>query len=234
MSDAHQREELRNLAARLLTVREDERKALARELHDDLGQALTAMKLGLAWIGRRLRNIGDSAETQGLIAKSQELESLINDTITTIRRISTELRPAVLDMMGLWPALEAEAARFSARTGIECAIRPGSDSWKPCSEKVSIELFRIVQEALTNVARHAKAKSVEISCMATPLGHALSITDDGQGIGSIEIANSSSLGLIGMRERALSFNGEFFVSGASGAGSTVTVTIPANAAKGAL
>ena len=231
MSEAHQREELRNLAARLQTVREDERRALARELHDDLGQALTALKLGLAWIERRLRNLGGSAETQGLIEKSRELESLINEAITTIRRISTELRPAVLDMMGLWPALEAEAARFSARTGIECRVSPCIDTWEPRSEKVSIELFRIAQEALTNVARHAKAKSVEISCEATPLGHSLSITDDGQGIGSIEISSPKSLGLIGMRERALSFQGEFAVIGASGEGSTVTVTIPANASR---
>jgi two-component system sensor histidine kinase UhpB len=232
MSDALKREELRTLAAQLQSAREDERRALARELHDDLGQALTAMKLDLAWIKRRMMHFEDPARRYETIGKACELDELIDGAINTVQRISTDLRPALLDMLGLWPALEAEAARFASRTGIDCSVRPCGDTWKPSTEKVSVELFRIVQEALTNIVRHARASSVEISCRSSRRNRTLSIVDNGRGISLAEAESPSSLGLIGMRERALSFGGEISATGSPGAGTRVTVTIPASAVAG--
>jgi len=220
------REELRNLAARLLSVREDERTALARELHDNLGQLLAAMKFNLAWLRRSMKCVGDPEKRKAIRAKALELGAFIDDAIATVRQTAGDLRPAVLSVIGFWPAIEAETARFTARTGIACAVEPCGSPKRPYTDKVSIAVFRIVQEALTNIALHAKADTVRISCTASEDGHTLSIIDDGSGIDEAELSSPNSLGLIGMRERARTFGGELAVLGVPGSGTTVAISIP--------
>ena len=220
-------EELRNLAARLQSVREEERRALSRELHDNLGQALTAMRLDLIWIDRRVSHADDARLRKDVHKKTREFMTLIDNAITTVRRISTDLRPSILDEIGLWPALESEASRFSSRTGIECIVRPCSTFYASRDEGICMAVFRIVQEALTNIARHAEATVVQISCTQSDAGHTLSIVDDGRGITEAEAESPCSLGLIGMRERVRVFGGDFTIARASDEGGTaVHVTIP--------
>jgi len=223
---------LRNLSARLVAIREEERRQLARELHDGLGQILTALKLDLAWLQRRIERFGDPEKRMESLSKARELQKNIDEAIAIVRRAASGLRPATLDIMGLWPAIEGEAARFSSRTGIPCVVHPLVQSDRLRDATVSVALFRIVQEALTNIARHAKASLVEIACGKSKAGYSLSIVDDGRGIGKTESANPNSLGLIGMRERALSFGGEFSIVGTPGSGSRVEVTIPKEAFRG--
>ena len=225
-------EELRNLAARLQAVREEERRALSRELHDNLGQALTAMKLDLNWIARRISHIGDARLREEALEKSQEFKTLIETAITTVHRISTDLRPSILDEIGLWPALESEASRFTSRTGIDCVVRPCPVLNGIFDEGISVAVFRIVQEALTNIARHAKATFVDISCTLSDTGPVLSIVDNGRGITAAETENPGSLGLIGIRERALGVGGAFTIERVGAAGGTrVDVRLPANCLK---
>jgi len=220
---------LRNLSARLVAIREEERRELARELHDGLGQVLTALKLDLAWLQRRIERFGDPERRMESLSKARELQKNIDEAIAIVRRAASGLRPATLDIMGLWPAIEGEAARFSSRTGIACVVHPLVQTDRLRNATVSVALFRIVQEALTNIARHAKASLVEIACGKSKAGYSLSIVDDGRGIGEAESANPNSLGLIGMRERALSFGGGFSIVGTPGSGSRVEVTIPKEA-----
>ncbi|HUW69087.1 MAG TPA: sensor histidine kinase [bacterium] len=225
-------EELRNLAARLQSVREEERRALSRELHDNLGQALTAMKLDLNWIAKRVSRIEDKPLKKEMLEKAREFRVLIEDAITTIHRISTDLRPSILDEVGLWPALESEVSRFASRTGIECVAHPCTTLHKSLDEGVALAIFRIVQEVLTNIARHAKASVVEISCASSDTGHTLSIVDNGRGITTAEAESPGSLGLIGIRERARGFGGEVTIAQAGDAGGTrVSVRIPADSIK---
>jgi len=225
-------EELRNLAARLQSVREEERRTLSRELHDNLGQALTAMKLDLKWIARRASRIDDTLLKKEILGKIRESRALIEDATTTVHRISTDLRPSILDEVGFWPALESEVSRFASRTGIECVVLPCPTLSKSLDEGVALAVFRIVQEALTNIARHAKATCVEISCSPSDAGHSLSIVDNGRGITAAETGSPSSLGLIGIRERARGFGGECTLARVDSAGGTrVSVRIPADCIK---
>jgi len=225
-------EELRNLAARLQSVREEERRALSRELHDNLGQALTAMKLDLNWMYHRASRIDNARLRKEMLEKTREIKALIEDATTTIHRISTDLRPSMLDEMGLWPAVESEVSRFASRTGIGCVVLPCPTLDRSLDEGVALAVFRIVQEALTNIARHAKATVVEISCALSDAGHTLSIVDNGRGITAAEAGSPSSLGLIGIRERARGFGGEFTIAQADAAGGTrVSVRIPADCIK---
>ena len=222
------REELRNLAARLQSVREEERRALSRELHDNLGQALTAMKLNLHWIDHHASHIKDAQLRKVLIEKTREFKALIETAITAIHSISSDLRPSILDEMGLWPALESEAARFVSRTGIECVVHPCSTLHGSIDENQSLAIFRIAQEALTNIARHAKSTVVEISCVPSKRDHTLCIIDNGRGISAAEAESPNSLGLIGIRERVRGFGGEFSIARVGIAGGTaIHVTIPA-------
>ena len=224
------REELQRLAARLQSTREEERTSLARELHDNLGQLLTAVKLDLGWLGRHLLADEDHRKQQAKQEKLSGLGTLIDQAYGVVRRVSLGLRPSGIDELGLWPALEEEAARFTERTGIACNLRPCKTPWWPKEHATPIALFRIVQEALTNVLRHAEATAVVISCTPSSEGfHTFSIVDNGRGIDTAQAASPSSIGLIGMRERAHSFGGQISVSGAPGKGTTVTVTIPAQA-----
>lgn len=211
--------ELRHLAARLQTSIEDERTRIARLIHDNLGQALTALKFDLFWLGRK------TPETEEIQEKIGQMSKLIDGTIQQVRQLSVELRPGVLDDLGLSAALEWLAEDFSQRTGIETELSAeGSSDEMPAN--LATALFRISQEALTNVARHAQADHVRIGLKSTNDEWMLVIEDDGLGIDTEAVQSTHALGLLGMQERVLPFHGNLRWSGAPGEGTAVRVWVP--------
>lgn len=211
-------EQLRNLAARLLSVREEERTRIAREIHDELGQALTAVKLDLSWMAGRL-----SGQNGRMLERIRTTLELADGIIQSVRRISTNLRPAVLDL-GLAAALEWQAQEFQTRTGIQCKLRLAARA--TVAADVSTALFRIFQETLTNVARHASATRVEVVLQRQRDRLVLLIRDNGRGFDQADPALLKSLGLLGMRERAALLSGQMNISSAPGKGTSVAVWIP--------
>ncbi|MFN0172709.1 MAG: histidine kinase [Bryobacteraceae bacterium] len=211
-------EQSRNLAARLLSVREEERTRIAREVHDELGQALTAVKIDLAWLASRL-----PSRNAPMIERIRCTLELADSIIQSVRRISTDLRPGVLDL-GLAAAVEWQAQEFQARTGIQCKVRLLTR--EVFAPEVSTALFRILQETLTNVARHAKATRVEVVKQKQDDRLVLRISDNGQGFDQANPCLSGSLGLLGMRERAAMLGGGVKISSAPGKGTRVTAWIP--------
>jgi PAS domain S-box-containing protein len=211
-------EQLRKLAARLVSAREEERTRIAREVHDELGQALTAVKLDLSWLAGKL-----SARSARMHERIRSTLKLADGLIRSVRRISTELRPSVLDL-GLAAAVEWQVQEFQARTGIQCKVRLLTQ--EVFAPEVSTALFRILQETLTNVARHAKATRVEVVNQKERDRLVLRIRDNGQGFDSEDSSISKSTGLLGMRERAAILGGGVNISSAPGKGTTVTAWIP--------
>jgi PAS domain S-box-containing protein len=214
------REELRALAAHLESVREDERTRIAREIHDELGQALTALRFDV----RRLGASG-SDDRQAVLERVQAMTGLIDGTIVSVRRIATELRPGVLDDLGLAAAIEWQAQEFETRTAIACSVTI-SPTEVELGRDVSTAVFRIFQETLTNVARHANAGHVDIVLSVAADHVALFVRDDGRGITDVELAGRRSLGLVGMRERALLLGGDVTIEGRPGQGTTVMLQVP--------
>ncbi len=212
--------QLQALAANLELAREEERTQIARELHDQLGQALTAMKFDLAWLSDRL-----GKKDEALAAKTITLTEQMDAMIKSIRRIATELRPGMLDDLGLGASIEWQAQDFQKRTGIRVRCKIKGDALS-IHRAESLALFRILQESLTNVARHANAKRVQVTLNVTAADVALQVHDDGRGILANETAGLHSLGLLGMRERAKRLGGTFDIRGVPGDGTLVTVTIP--------
>lgn len=211
-------EQLRNLAAHLLSVREEERARISREVHDELGQSLTAVKMDLAWLAGRLpRRNGQ------MLKRIRSTRQLADSIIQSIRRISTELRPAVLDL-GLAAAVEWQVQEFQARSGIQCKVRLLTG--EVVASNASTALFRIFQETLTNVARHAKATRAEVVLQKQGDRLVLLIHDNGRGFDQAAPSLSKSLGLLGMRERAAILGGRVNISSAPGKGTTVTAWIP--------
>lgn len=212
--------QLRALSARLQCAREEERARIAREVHDELGQALTGLKMDLAWLNKRLPEANNEVAHQ----KIASMTKLIDETIKSVRKIATELRPGILDDLGLTAAIEWQAQEFQQRTGIECEIISLPEV--TLNPERSTAVFRIFQEILTNVMRHANATRVTISMRASDDDLILEVSDSGRGITEKEISDTKSLGLLGMRERALLLGGELTISGTEGAGSVVTLRIP--------
>jgi len=212
--------QLRALAAHLQSVREEERKSVAREIHDQLGQALTAIKLDLSSLLRAL-----PAERDSLSRKGSPLLQLVDETIDTVRRISAELRPGMLDDLGLAATVEWAAEEFASRSGVKCLLDLPSDQLAIDSETATA-VFRIFQETLTNVARHAKAGEVQVRLAEEDGALTLEVHDNGRGIGEDELASAESLGILGMRERALLLGGTLTISGVPGKGTTVMLRIP--------
>ncbi len=222
-------QELKALSERLLLVQEEERTRIARELHDDLGQALTALKMDVGGLVAMLPPSAASAPLQNRLIS--RIVATLDDTVTAVQRISSELRPSVLDDLGLAAAIEAEALRFEQRTGIECELSlPDQDGVRVSGLAVTA-IYRIVQEALTNVARHANASRVELRLRQRPEELLLEIRDDGRGITAEEVGDPRSLGLIGIRERADLAGGTVHFEGVAGRGTIVSVRIPARAAQ---
>ncbi len=214
------RDQLRALAARLQSVREEERTYIAREIHDELGQACTAIKMDLALIGRKL-----TKRQAALRAKVDSSIQLVDGTIVTLRRIASELRPRTLDDLGLPAALEAQAQEFESRTGIHCSVTLPEDPLTLDTDR-STAIFRIFQESLTNVARHAHATRVEARLRRENDRIIFQVFDNGTGFDPEVAKARKSLGLIGMQERALLLNGDFKTEGMPGSGTTMTLTIP--------
>ncbi len=212
-------EQMRQLAARLQSVREEERKRIALDIHDRLGQSLTGLKLDLSSLALRL---GSDREGKKRV---RAIFSSLDDTIQTVREISTGLRPAILDGLGLRAAVEWQAREFQSRTGLKCVVDlPRRDV--PFDADRSAAVFRIFQEILTNVTRHAQARRVRIALEASPERLVLTVSDDGKGISKKALKDPASLGLLGMRERALAFGGTVEIRGKRGQGTTVTVAAP--------
>lgn len=214
-------EQLRALAARLQNVREEERTYIAREIHDELGQACTAIKMDLALIGRKA-----TKRQARLRTKVESAMQLVDNMIVTLRRIASELRPRTLDDLGLSAALEWKAHDFQTRTGIQCRVILPQEPIALDSER-STAVFRIFQESLTNVARHAHATRVEARLEREGGDLILQIHDNGTGFDPGEANARKSLGLVGMQERALLINADFKIETVPGAGTTVTLRIPA-------
>lgn len=212
--------QLRELSSYLEGVREDERAKVAREIHDELGQLLTALKIELLQSARR-----STDNQEALSRKTESMLGLVDEAIQTVKRISTELRPSVLDDLGLSDALEWLTNEFARRTGIHCTFRARPAQIQADRER-STALFRICQEALTNVARHAQASKVAVALDRTARALRLRVEDDGRGIEPERIADPRAFGLLGMRERACSFGGKFTIVGIPERGTLVLVVLP--------
>lgn len=212
--------ELRQLSAHLVDIREQERIRISREIHDELGQQLTGLKMDVAWLSKK--TAGDDEPVK---RKFSGLLGLLDEMVKTVRRISTELRPAVLDDFGLLPAIEWHSTEFEKRFGIKVQLSiPDTTLILPAEKATGI--FRVYQEALTNIARHAEATVITTSIVVNEVELRLTIADDGKGFDPKEAGNKKTLGLLGMRERIFMMNGQYELSSAPGEGTAVTLIIP--------
>jgi signal transduction histidine kinase len=216
------RERLRDLSRHLESVREEERTNSAREIHDELGQLLTVLKIDMSWVAKRL----PKAEAS-LADKTRTMYELIDKAIQTVKRISSELRPGLLDDLGLAAAIEWQAQELRKRTDIDFEFR-ASPKEITLDRDRSTAIFRICQEALTNVVRHANATRVKLSLQEKRGRILFRISDNGKGIEEKQLSDPKAFGLIGMRERAHFWGGEVKISGTPGKGTVVAVSIPLN------
>jgi signal transduction histidine kinase len=212
-------EQLRELSARLQSVREEERTHLARTVHDELGQALTGLKMDVAWLQNHL-----DQEQPALLEKTQAMSDLTDAIVQTVRRISTELRPGILDL-SLVATIEWQLQEFQTRSGIQGKLISAPEETTLDSDGATT-VFRIFQEILTNVARHAQATLVEVFMEETDAVLTLQVQDNGRGITDNEIHSPKSIGLLGMQERSRLRGGEVQFQGTPGKGTTVTVRLP--------
>jgi signal transduction histidine kinase len=211
--------QLRALTGHLQFVREEERTRIAREVHDELGQALTGLKLDLSMLA------GKPVSDRMLKRRVKEMEAQVDATILTVRRIATELRPGVLDSLGLAAAIEWQAMDFQKSTGIRCqvSIHVVESNW---DREFSTVCFRIFQETLTNIIRHANATQVEVVLTQADRELILMVSDNGRGISERDVADARSIGITGMRERVAQVGGEVSFLGVPGKGTTVTMRVP--------
>ena len=217
-------EQLRSLAAHLDTIREDEARRIARELHDELGATLTGFKIDVAWLNRQLAQAGTPAAVGPLQERAGRMLEMIDETMRSVRNICLELRPEVLDQLGLAEAIEHHARQFEARSGIGCEV-VRADAVALRSDRATT-VFRIFQEILTNILRHARANAVRVDLQTEGAEIVLAVSDDGVGISAETLAQTKRLGVVGMRERALAAGGSLIIDSAPGCGTTVTVRIP--------
>jgi signal transduction histidine kinase len=215
------REQLRELSGQLLAAVEEERKRISQEVHDELGQALTVIKMDLGFARRKLN--GAAPDVSEHLAESVKH---IDETIRVMRRIATDLRPGILDSLGLEAAVDTLAQEFESRTGIQCSLLKQASDTPIFDKDISIAAYRIVQEALTNIARHAHASEAHITYVADDERLFIEIHDNGIGIARTPGAGTKSLGLRGMNERARHVHGTVSVQGEPGKGTTVTLEIP--------
>lgn len=211
---------LRELTDYLHNIREEERSNIAREIHDELGQQLTVLKMDISWLNKKIENPSDKVKE-----RLDELISMVDNTVKSVRRISSQLRPSMLDDLGLPAAIEWHAQEFGKRSGInvETDISTGDVKFPG---KVSITVFRVFQECLTNVARHAKATKVKVSLAVNEDNLNLCINDDGIGFLTSGIENKKTLGILGMKERVQIIHGKYEINSMPGRGTIVKVSIP--------
>jgi signal transduction histidine kinase len=220
MQSREVKQHLLKLSARLESIREEERTRISREIHDELGQQLTGLKMDIAWLNKRMKERPELGE------KLQSMLSLVDDTIHSVRRISTELRPGILDDLGLIPAVEWQCSECEKRNGIECNFRAEVEEDAEFPPPVSTAVFRIVQEALTNVVRHSEATVIDVEMRTDEENLVVAIQDNGRGITGSEITNTTSLGLLGIRERAELLGGECSITGRKDKGTLIMLNIP--------
>jgi signal transduction histidine kinase len=213
------RDQLRVLAARLESQRESERAEVAREIHDELGQSLTSLQLGLAWLTYT------ATLTPPVRAKLAAMSALVKTAIRSVKEVAIRLRPGVLDELGLVKTLRSEARTFTQHTGVQCRFETNLRN-VPCHRAGSLAVFRIVQAALTNVARHAHASRAVIGLMKRRKDLVVTVKDNGCGIAKSLVAKPGACGVIGMCERALALDGTLALAGVRGKGTTLTVRIP--------
>jgi signal transduction histidine kinase len=219
------REKLRALAARVQAVREEERTAVAREIHDDLAQELTRLKIDITLLGKLLAPAGGRPLPAAVGEKLAQMGVIADSAIQSVQRIATSLRPVVLDSLGLSAAIEWQAEDFQGRTGIGCsAVLPPKDL--DLDRDTCTALFRILQESLTNVLRHSGATRVEILLREHADYIQLRVRDNGRGIRTDEAEAPSAVGLLGMRERARLLGGHCDIREISGEGTTVDARVP--------
>jgi signal transduction histidine kinase len=218
-------DELSELTAHLEEVRENERKRIALDLHDDLGQRLTALLMDLAWIKNKLAK--DKPE---LLNKLSTMKSQLDETISTVRKISLGLRPSTLDDLGLVPALKWHFKEVENNTGLVIASDIAPDELE-LDPRLSILIFRVVQEALTNVTRHAEASKVVVNLNLANDIIQLEIADNGIGIAKDKITKHQSFGLLGIKERVTSWGGKLFIEGEPGKGTRLRIELPVNTYK---
>lgn len=219
--------QLRQMASRLESVREEEATCISRELHDELGQALTALNIDLHWLRERTEQVENEPMRRKMRERINSMLAAVESTVHSVQRISAELRPSMLDHLGLLATLEWLVNDFAARTECSC-------EWKAKPANLALDalqsatVFRIFREALTNIARHAKAKRVTVTFEQNADGMRLEITDDGEGFPADRLADPASLGLTGMRERALLVAGRLEVQSAPGRGTSVKLWVPSS------
>jgi len=212
-------EQLRALASRLQKVREEERTTIAREVHDELGQALTGLRLDVSWMRHRLpRNHEALAQCTSIIQQ-------IDGSLAAVRRIATALRPSILDQLGLAAALEWQGQEFGTRTGTAVEMDVTTDG-SSIADDIGSSVFRILQESLTNVTRYASATRVSIHMHHSAQELTLTVADNGVGFAPEQLDGTGSLGLLGMRERALACGGELGIISAPGEGTVVSLRVP--------
>jgi signal transduction histidine kinase len=220
------RENLRDLSTKVEAVRESERSRLARAVHDEIGAALTAIKIDVAQVRQGLEKLGRGRKGgEHLLQLSDDASHLIDSTMDTVRRISMEMRPAILDEFGLVAALDWQLHEFQKRTQLKCIynVQPGKSQVTP---EAATAVFRVFQEILTNVARHAHATSVTVRLHEEDGHLVLSVRDDGQGFDRDRATAAGSLGLLGMNERVRHLGGAADVQSTPGEGTSVKVRIP--------
>jgi PAS domain S-box-containing protein len=213
--------QVRELSAHLETVREDERTRIAREIHDELGSLLVGLKLDVAWVGRRV------GADQAVAHKCRSMTALVDRAVENVGRIITDLRPSVLDNQGLWAALEWQAAEFAEVTEIACKLQFSMDPVVAAPKGAFANaVFRIFQEMLNNVARHAQARHVDVRVMARPDDLTIEVQDDGRGCDASSLLKASAHGVLGMRERARHLGGTVTIEGAAGTGTLARLRLP--------
>jgi signal transduction histidine kinase len=215
-------EQLRHLAAHLQSVREEERMNIAREIHDELGQSLTALKIDLS---RLVAKLSKNPENEAIAEQLNAAIDLVSLTIGTVKQLCTELRPPLLDHLGIGAAIEWQAEEFQKRSGVECEVAVASDVFT-VDINITTTLFRIFQEALTNVLKHSQATKVEASLKEENGKIVLEINDNGVGITEKQMQKRHSFGLLGMRERLYPLGGTVSINGSELKGTTLTVIIP--------
>jgi signal transduction histidine kinase len=218
------RQQLRALAGRLQQIREEERTRIARDIHDVLAQELTRVKIDVAWLQRKLKQPLSKKLQKEMSQKTAEMLEMTDSSITTVQRIATDLRPVGLDTLGIVSAIEWQAEDFQKRTGVKCSVKL-PDQEPEIDKDRATAIFRIVQECLTNVIRHAHAKRVQILLEQTESEIYLEVRDNGIGIPEAKIKDPTAMGLLGMRERALQFGGSLEICGKPGKGTTVKVVL---------
>jgi PAS domain S-box-containing protein len=219
--------QLRALAARLQRAREEEAIRIARELHDQLGRCLTTIKMDVMLIEQMASGQLTAETIRSIHEKTRTMETAIDEAVHVVRKISTELRPGILDDLGLAAAIEWQATDFQRRSGVSCVLQI-TEADLDVGREQATAVFRIFQEILTNVARHSKAEKIWVNLDAQDGIVVLEVEDNGVGISPETIGQRQALGLLGMRERAAMFGGHIEISGISGRGTTVILRMPVN------